>query len=40
MLGNVGHTASFKVFADGDGATQWEFKFKDIELQKIVQEGK
>jgi hypothetical protein len=34
LLGNVGHSASFKVFADGDGSTRWKFKFEDEEQQK------
>jgi hypothetical protein len=35
LLGNVGHSASFKVFADGDGATRWKFKFENEEEQKM-----
>jgi hypothetical protein len=34
LLGNVGHSADFKVFSDGDGNTRWKFKFEDKELQK------
>lgn len=34
LLGNVGHSASFKVFADGDGAMRWKFKFEDEEQQE------
>lgn len=34
LLGNVGHSASFKVYADGDGNCRWKFKFEDEEQQK------
>jgi hypothetical protein len=34
LLGNVGHSADFKVFADGDGSTRWKFKFENEEQQK------
>lgn len=34
LLGSVGHSASFKVYADGDGATRWRFSFEDEELQE------
>lgn len=34
LLGNVGHSASFNVFADGDSNTRWKFKFEDEEQQK------
>jgi len=33
MLGNIGHSADFKVFVDGDGNTRWKFKFEEEELQ-------
>lgn len=38
LLGNVGHSASFKVFADGDGATRWKFRFEDKEAQEKYDE--
>lgn len=34
LLGNIGHSASFKVNADGDGSCRWAFKFEDGEMQK------
>jgi len=34
LLGNVGHSVSFKVYADGDGITRWKFKFEDEEMQE------
>lgn len=34
LLGNVGHTANFKVIADGDGGTRWKFIFEDEEIQE------
>lgn len=34
LLGNVGHSASFRVYADGDGNCRWKFKFEDEEMQK------
>jgi hypothetical protein len=34
LLGNIGHSASFKVFADGDGSTRWKFKFKNKKEQE------
>lgn len=33
LLGNVGHSADFKVFCDGDGKSRWIFKFEDEETQ-------
>jgi len=33
LLGNVGHSASFKVYADGDGGSRWKFEFEDEEQQ-------
>ncbi len=38
LLGNVGHTSSFKVITDGDGHTRWKFKFEDEELQERFDE--
>lgn len=34
LLGNVGHSASFNVYADGDGNTRWKFKFENKETQE------
>jgi len=34
LLGNIGHSASFKVYVDGDGNTRWGFKFEDQEIQE------
>ena len=33
LLGNIGHSASFKVFADGDGNTRFGFLFEDNKQQ-------
>ena len=38
LLGNVGHSASFKVYADGDGSTRWTFKFEDEKQQEEFDE--
>jgi hypothetical protein len=35
LLGNVGHSASFKVYADGDGNTRWKFKMENEEQQEL-----
>lgn len=33
LLGEVGHTANFKVIADGDGVSRLKFKFEDKFMQ-------
>lgn len=38
LLGNVGHSADFKVFVDGDGNSRWKFKFDEPEDQKAFDE--
>lgn len=38
-LGNIGHTTSFKVWVDGDGAARLRFKFPDIKTEVKLLEG-
>ena len=35
LCGNVGHSASFKVFCDGDGATRYRFDFDDEAMRAL-----
>lgn len=34
LLGNVGHSADFKVYVDGDGNSRWKFQFDNQEFQE------
>ena len=34
LLGDIGHSTSFKVYVDGDGCSRWKFKFENEEEQK------
>jgi hypothetical protein len=34
FLGDIGHSTSFKVWADGDGSCRYKFSFEDKEIQK------
>jgi hypothetical protein len=40
VLGGVGHSTSFKVFADGDGACRYKFEFETEENNKLYKELK